>query len=82
MHIFTISKFEGNIFWTEESKNTIGSNFEIKTKFMVDKNTTVVKYLYAYNSLLQHTEVSNLQARKKYILLLEFCILELGKMYV
>ncbi|XP_065210729.1 vitellogenin receptor-like isoform X2 [Planococcus citri] len=61
VHIFTINKFEGNLFWSEESKNTIGLNFETNTnmKLIHDKNATSIKYLYAFNPVLQRNRISN-----------------------
>ncbi|XP_065210731.1 vitellogenin receptor-like [Planococcus citri] len=60
VHIFTINKFEGNLFWTEESKNYIGLNFETDTKLIHDKNATSVKYLYAFNPVLQSNRFSHI----------------------
>ncbi|XP_065209280.1 vitellogenin receptor-like [Planococcus citri] len=58
-NVFTISAFESSLFWTEENKNTIGMNFDNSTKFIIDKNATSVKYLYAFNPVLQRNKISN-----------------------
>ncbi|XP_065219614.1 vitellogenin receptor-like [Planococcus citri] len=58
-NIFTISVFEGNVFWTEEKNNIINMNFEDNPKLVADSNESSVTYLKAHNRLIQYTEISN-----------------------
>ncbi|XP_065209281.1 vitellogenin receptor Yl-like [Planococcus citri] len=59
-NVFTISGFESNLFWTEENKNKILMNFYNSTEIITtDYNTTVVRYLYGFNPVLQRNKISN-----------------------
>ncbi|XP_065204428.1 vitellogenin receptor-like [Planococcus citri] len=59
LHVFAISEFENNLFWTEENKNIIGMHLKNTTDLIIDQNATSVKYLYAFNPVLQHNKISN-----------------------
>ncbi|XP_065217375.1 vitellogenin receptor Yl-like [Planococcus citri] len=58
-NIFTMSTFEGNVFWTEEKKNIIYMNFEDNPKFITDLDASSVKYLNAFNPKVQQTKIPN-----------------------